>query len=124
MRHEYSHMSFSRKQKIFACILLSIYVPMVLLSSVHLHSIQDYCEAIQCDLCQSSIHHSGHITAGHQHHDECLSCRFLTTQVNLPEATVSFIAQQTVNLIDFFLATEPVVVPVVHPSLRAPPSIL
>ena len=124
MKRECSHIDFSRRQKLFAWIILSVYVPMVLLSSVHLHSMQEYAETVKCDLCQSAVHHSGHFISSPQQHDECLSCRFLTTQVDIPKTSVCFIAKQTVNKIEYFQATEPVVQVVAQPSLRAPPTIL
>ena len=117
-------MGISRRQQRFAWIILLVYVPMVLLSSMHVHSLHEYAELVDCNLCETSTHHSGHITISPQQHGECLTCRFLTTQVDIPEGVACFVDNQVVSKLEFSQATEPVSQKVVHPSLRAPPSIL
>lgn len=124
MRCEYSHNGFSRRQQLFAWIILSVYIPMVLLASLHVHSPYEYSASIDCDLCHTAVHHSGHIIASPGQHGECLSCRFLSTQVDAPHVSVCHIAKQTVSKIELPQATEPTVAMVAHPSLRAPPCIL
>ena len=124
MKREHSHRGITHRQQWFAWIILLVYVPMVLLSSLHVHSLHEYSELVDCSLCETSTHHSGHITISPQQHGECLSCRFLTTQVDLPERTVCFVDNQVVSKLEFSQATEPVFPKVAHPSLRAPPGIL
>ena len=124
MRQKLTHNGATRKQRLFAWIMLSVYVPMVLLASLHVHSLNDFSKAVDCDQCHTAVHHSGHITPSIHHIDECLSCRFLSTQLDLPRTVASLVVKPLAVHLEFFLATEPVVRVVAHPSLRAPPCIL
>ena len=118
------HNGITRKQRLFAWILLSVYVPMVLLASLHVHSPISISKAIDCVECHTAVHHSGHITTSNHHIDECLSCRFLSTQIDVPRTVISHVVKQVAAHLEYFLATEPVARAVAQPSLRAPPSIL
>ncbi len=124
MRQKLTHNGVTRRQRLFAWMILSVYVPMVLLASLHVHSFNEYSKAIDCDQCHTAVHHSGHITAGSHHIDECLSCRFLSTQIDVPRTVTCHVAKQVVVHLEFFLAAVPVVRAVAHPSLRAPPFVL
>ena len=124
MRQKLTHNGVTRRQRLFAWMILSVYVPMVLLASLHVHSFDEYSKAIDCDQCHTAVHHSGHITAGSHHIDECLSCRFLSTQIDVPRTVTCHVAKQVAVHLEFFLATAPVVRAVAHPSLRAPPFVL
>ena len=124
MKRGLTHNGITRRQRLFAWIMLLVYVPMVLLASLHVHTLNDYSRVVDCDQCHTAVHHSGHITASNHHIDECLSCRFLSTQLDLPRTVANLVVKPLAVHLDFFLATEPVVRAVVHPSLRAPPFIL
>ena len=124
MKHELSHNGITRRQQLFAWIILLVYVPMVLLASLHVHSISDFSSFVDCDQCHTAVHHSGHITASSHHIDECLSCRFLCTQIDVPRTVAILVVKQVTAHLEFFLAGDPVVRIVAHPSLRAPPFIL
>ena len=124
MRQKLTHNGVTRRQRLFAWMILSVYVPMVLLASLHVHSFDEYSKAIDCDQCHTAVHHSGHITAGTHHIDECLSCRFLSTQIDVPRTVTCHVAKQVAVHLEFFLATAPVARAVAHPSLRAPPFVL
>lgn len=124
MSSKLTHNGITRKQRLFAWILLSVYVPMVLLASLHVHSINDFSRAVDCDQCHTAVHHSGHITTSNHHIDECLSCRFLSTQIDVPRTVTSLVVKQVTTHLEYFLAGDPVIRVVAQPSLRAPPSIL
>ena len=124
MKHRLTHNGITRRQQLFAWIILSVYVPMVLLASLHVHSINDFSRVIDCDQCHTAVHHSGHITTSNHHIDECLSCRFLGTQIDVPRMVATIVVRPVAVHLEFFLATAPVVRIVAQPSLRAPPSIL
>ena len=124
MSRKFSHNGVTRRQQLFAWILLLVYVPIVLLASLHVHSLNEFSRAVDCDQCHTAVHHSGHITASNHHFDECLSCRFLSTQIDVPRTVASFVLRPLTTHLEFFLACEPVVRVVAHPSLRAPPCIL
>ena len=97
---------------------------MVLLASLHVHAPDEFSQDIDCYQCHTAVHHSGHITASQQHIDECLSCRFLSTQIDVPRMVVSLVVKPVAVHLECFLAISPVVRAVAHTSLRAPPSIL
>ena len=124
MSRKLTHNGVTRKQRLFAWMILSVYVPMVLLASLHVHSPNDFSQAVDCDQCHTAVHHSGHITSISHHVDECLSCRFLGTQFDVPRTAAIQVVKQAAVCLEYFLASEPVVRAVAHPSLRAPPSIL
>lgn len=124
MRSEHLHNGITRRQRLFAWIMLLVYVPMVLLASLHVHTLNDLSRVVDCDQCHTAVHHSGHITASHHHIDECLSCRFLSTQIDVPRAVATLVVKQVTSHLEFLLAIEPVDRVVAHPSLRAPPFVL
>lgn len=124
MKRKLLHNGVTRRQRLFAWMMLSVYVPMVLLASLHVHSLNDFSKAIDCEECHTAVHHSGHITASNHHIDECLSCRFLSTQIDVPRMVADLVVKQTAVHLEFYLPNEPVVRAVAHPSLRAPPFVL
>ena len=124
MKRGLTHKGITRRQQLFAWIMLSVYVPMVLLASLHVHSLNEFSRAVDCDQCHTAVHHSGHITAGTHHIDECLSCRFLSTQIDVPRTVTCHVAKQVAVHLEFFLAAVPVFRAVAQPSLRAPPFVL
>ena len=124
MSSKLTHNGITRKQRLFAWMILSVYVPMVLLASLHVHSPISISKAIDCVECHTAVHHSGHITTSNHHIDECLSCRFLSTQIDVPRTVISHVVKQVAAHLEYFLATEPVARVVAQPLLRAPPSIL
>lgn len=124
MKSRLTHNGVTRRQQWFAWMILSVYVPMVLLASLHVHSLNEFSKAVDCYQCHTAAHHSGHITASGHHFDECLSCRFLSTQIDVPRTVASYVVKPVAVQLEFFLACDPVVRVVAHPSLRAPPCIL
>ena len=124
MNRKPAHNGVTRRQQLFAWMILSVYVPMVLLASLHVHAPNEFSKAVDCVQCHSAVHHSGHITVGKLHIDECLSCRFLSTQIDVPHAVVSFVVKPVAVHLEFFLAGDPVFGTVAQPTLRAPPYIL
>ena len=123
MKHEWAHRDIGRRQQLFAWVLLSVYVPMLLLASLHVHPLNENA-IVECRECQGDVHHPGHITAVEVHHDDCLLCRFLTTQVDAPKEADGIVVSQAVDKTTFYHAADPVLMAVAHPTLRAPPFIL
>ena len=105
-------------------MILLVYVPMVLLSSAHVHSLPSADDMPDCDLCATSVHHSGHITAITVAHDECLMCRVLNTPIDIPDETQCFIDNQVFSQPLFTQIPAVAQTVVGHPALRAPPVIL
>ena len=73
------------KRHIASWLLLAVFVPMLLLSSVHVHD-----EAPMKAVCDACVHHhcSGHIGLLTDSMDDCVLCQFLT----LPKLVPVFIA--------------------------------
>ncbi len=124
MRRNELHIRPTRRQQLLAWLMLSVYVPMVLLSALHVHSLHEYSELVDCNLCETSVHHQGHITASAQHHGECLSCRFTSTQLVVPDDYSQDIDNQCVVKLEFAHSAEPISQILVRPMLRGPPAIL
>ncbi|MBR6285271.1 MAG: hypothetical protein IKR25_13420 [Muribaculaceae bacterium] len=124
MNRKTSHIVIDPRQLCFAWLLLLVYVPMVLLSSLHVHSRQELSVAVDCGLCQTAVHHSGHITMSVEQHDDCVLCRFLSAQVLVPSATACSVELPLAADRPQHHAAACVVRTVALPSLRAPPAIL
>ena len=124
MNRKLTHNGITSKQRWFAWIILLVYVPMVLLASLHVHSLNDYSTTVDCVQCHTAVHHSGHITTSGHHIDDCLSCRFLSTQIDVPHMVTALVVKPIAAHLEFFVATEPIARAVAHPSLRAPPFVL
>lgn len=69
-------MNLDRKRHISAWILLAVFLPMLLLSSLHIHQESE----LSADSCTECVHHHchGHLSqlAETMHH--CVLCQFLT----------------------------------------------
>lgn len=112
-----------RREQIPAWILLSVFVPMVLLSCFHFHSIPSV--PVDCDDCLEHVHHPGHITQDSATVDECLLCRFLSQRFVAPAG----LPELKVDAVLISLVAEPLTEAFIDvcygvPTLRAPPTIL
>ena len=65
----------ARKVAVPAWVLLSVWMPMLLISALHIHS--DVQPAVDCNQCVQHVHHSGHITQGGSSIDDCVICHIL-----------------------------------------------
>ena len=116
-------MKRQRKRIVSAWLLLSIFVSMMMLSTLHRHQpIED--PATSCEACAHHVHHSGHFTTAYEHLDDCVLCHFLslvyfaaaTILVAIPVSLTIRVATSNIN----YLCCE--VGP--YDSTRAPPFIL
>ena len=64
-----------RRRQLFARILLSVFVPMMMLSAVHVH---EDASAPECEQCAHHVSHAGHLSAADSHTYNCVLCQFLT----------------------------------------------
>jgi hypothetical protein len=64
------------RRHIASCLLLAVFMPMLLLSSVHVH---ETAETIETE-CADCVHHSchGHMTVTATWSHDCVLCQFLT----------------------------------------------
>ena len=110
-----------RREQISAWIMLSVFVPMLLLSSLHIHTIPSV--PINCDECVEHVHHAGHITQYDDPVDDCVLCRFLNQryvcafqhlELQADAAVIAVVVMPEVEaIVDAYYGVA---------SLRAPPS--
>ena len=124
MRREQRYDEPSRHQRFYAWVMLLVYLPIVLMSSVHVHPLQEHSQSVDCYQCHTGDHHPGHITTGTGQHDSCLSCRFLGTQVLVPDMQVVDDVNRCVVELELSPVIPSCALAVAHPSLRAPPVII
>ena len=77
-----------RKRNMASWLLLAVFVPMLLLSSLHIHNYEQSADE-QCTEC---VHHQcgGHIGQQTLSLDDCLLCQFLTLSVTIAACIVAF----------------------------------
>ncbi len=105
----------------FARLLLLVFLPILLFSSLHVH--QNAVSEDVCYECANHLHHSGHISLQTASFHDCVLCQFVILTFVVATALRCFVPEQsnaTVNLIpgEHFL----LVVRRPH-SPRAPPVI-
>ena len=71
-------MQTSVKRNLSAWLLLSVFVPMTMLTALHRHQVVADA-AVACVDCVHHVHHSGHLSAGGTSIDDCLLCQLSTT---------------------------------------------
>jgi len=116
-------MNVGMKRRIAAWLLLAVYVPMLILASLHVHSESDAVSAITCDECVQHQCH-GHLVQMSVLSHVCVLCQFLT--IPLVAVATLFIllynnVQKTASceqLSGFISARSGIV------GLRAPPAFL
>lgn len=72
---DYSRYSGSVRRKVFARLLLLVFVPMLLMSALHVH---DYGSTPLCSDCAHHVSHPGHLSASVSHGYDCVLCQFLS----------------------------------------------
>ena len=65
-----------RIETLSSWLLLWVFVPMVVMSSIHIHEPEPSAE-ISCEQCVSHTQHTGHLAVQKAHLDDCVLCRFL-----------------------------------------------
>ena len=73
-------MQRQRNRNIAAWVLLSVFVPMMMLSAVHIHK-------PVADETANHVNHPGHFTSAVEHLDDCVLCQFLSL-VYTPAAVI------------------------------------
>ena len=109
----------TRLRSIAALVLSAVFLPTLLLASLHRHEPVQESQGIACAECEGHIPHS-HLS-GISHTDECLVCQFLTV-VCLPSAE-SAMAAPACEFSEFCDAPveRPVHISYLVPDTRAPP---
>jgi hypothetical protein len=70
-------MKRQRRKERLAWVLLMVFIPMLLLSSLHIHSMMET-EDVGCYECQHHLQHAGHLTSAAFSLDDCLLCQMLS----------------------------------------------
>ena len=111
------------REQISAWILLSVFLPTILLSCLHIHSLPS--TPIDCDDCVEHVHHAGHITQYSSPVDDCVVCRFMSQRFIAEFQPQEFKACAVMVAVIIKPVAE-AVVDAYHgvTSLRAPPAIL
>ena len=79
-----------RKRHLAAWVLLAIFLPTLLLASLHVHSISGW-HAGEYMECVNHQPHAGHITDGDICLDECVLCQFLGMSYMVATAPVIYL---------------------------------
>lgn len=76
-------MRIARKRQIAARILLSIFIPMMVMMYTHVHQAEPVDSSV-CTLCMHHVHHAGHLSAQGTTVHDCLVCQLISMPFVLP----------------------------------------
>ena len=124
MRRPTAYRQMEKRSRWSAWLLLAVYVPMVFMSLTHVHYELDSVSTVDCSLCDSNVHHSGHLTSISQHHDDCLFCRLLSVQLTIATDKIEAVVRPLVDIINVFCPEACTTRSLTVVSLRGPPCIL
>ena len=65
-----------RRRHLYAWILLGVFLPMLVMASVHVHTAYEE-TAVSCPDCVHHVHHDGHLSSTMLSIDHCVLCHFL-----------------------------------------------
>lgn len=109
-----------QRRRIASWVLLSVFLPMIVLTSLHTHSVQLDADNT-CVQCEHHLPHAGHLSAQSAVWHDCVVCQMVSLPFLLP-ATVVFFALSLSAPVSF--AVRPFLMPaavVDSRSARAPP---
>ena len=110
-------------RKAVAWVLLSVIVSMLLLSGLHRHEVVASA-ATDCVECAHHIHHSGHLSIGFDHVDDCLLCQFLQFVYTAGATAVLTVVVVLLAAVRFWLAVRTTVGAGAVCTTRGPPCCL
>jgi hypothetical protein len=112
-----------RRRNIAAWALLSVFVPMMMLSAVHIHQ-PAVDETASCVECAQHVNHPGHFTSAVEHLDDCVLCQFLSLAYT-PAAVIQAVTFVALTTMVSIAGTQMVASEAGHrQSPRAPPFML
>jgi len=68
-----------KKRRFSAWLLLAVFVPMMVVSALHVHGDASAWDA-ECEQCAQHIRHDGHVSEQSASVDDCVLCQFLSLQ--------------------------------------------
>lgn len=114
-------MNVNRKRHIASWLLLAVFVPMLILSSLHVHE-QVQNNIVDCKECVEH-HCHGHLTQLSMSMDECVLCQFLMLTF-LAEAALAVVFYNKSFVFHFAQPQSDVRLEALGiPTLRAPPTV-
>lgn len=105
-----------------AWILLAVFVPMLLLASLHRHAGVEPMPEESCYACAHHLHHAGHLAAMDHKPAACVLCQFLSIPYLAPATVTVAVVTLVVFLALPCLPSRLAAKPHGIPSLRAPPT--
>ncbi len=106
------------KRRIISLLLLAVFLPALVASSVHRHDSSAHEETVECVDCH---HQSGHLASGAQGLDECLLCQFLGLPFIIALLAAALPLDRRVEAFYGFLRQRVRAVGLRHNRSRAPP---
>ena len=76
-----------KRRKISASVLLAVFLPMLLLTSLHVHH-EQLSQEFACVECTHHMPHAGHLTAAQASFDDCLLCQICHVPVLIAAVVV------------------------------------
>lgn len=71
-------MKKEQKRQLYAWLLLSVFVPMMAMSALHVHEDSSSFDT-ECSACVHHQAHAGHLSAGVGHVHDCVLCQLMST---------------------------------------------
>ena len=106
------------KRRIISILLLAVFLPALVASSVHRHHPDGHEGTVECVDCH---HQSGHLATGAQGLDECLLCQFLGLPFVIALLAAALPLDRRVAAFYGFLRQRVSAVGLRHNRSRAPP---
>ena len=106
------------RRRIISILLLAVFLPALLASSLHRHHHDSHEGAVECVDCH---HQSGHLASGAQGLDECLLCQFLGLPFIIALLAAALPLDRRVEAFYGFLRQRVSPVGLRHNRSRAPP---
>lgn len=116
-------MDVRTKRRVAVWVLLSVFVPMLVLSSLHVHQSASEAAAVSCSDCANHIAHAGHLSLQTVHSTSCVLCQFVSLPFVLATALTLAVASALCTT-QFFVRLMPCQtgISLLHQP-RAPPAI-
>lgn len=68
-------MNNSVKRRFAAWLLLLVFVPVMVATSLHIHDLGE-ASSVECEQCLHHVHHAGHFNVYADHAYDCVLCQF------------------------------------------------
>lgn len=115
-------MKIMTRRYVASAVLLAVFLPMLLLSSFHVHP-EAHLEEDECQECVHHVPHAGHFTSGTTCGFDCVLCQFLTLPFLLAPVVV-FKAKRFIHIAPLCCVEQGVALGVRGAVFgRAPPSL-